>query len=113
MAKFLIDVNLPYYFNLWRTDDYIHQLDIAPKESDRLIWTYAKENDLTIITKDSDFSNRILISNPPPKVIHIKIGNKKMSEFHTLISSVWNQVLEMSETHKLVNVYQDKIEGIN
>jgi hypothetical protein len=25
MAKFLIDVNLPFYFSLWRSQDYIHQ----------------------------------------------------------------------------------------
>ena len=25
MAKFLIDVNLPYYFSLWNNDDYLLQ----------------------------------------------------------------------------------------
>ena len=112
MPKYIIDVNLPYFFNLWNSEDYIHQLDVNPKASDKSIWEYAKENNLTVITKDSDFSNRILISSPPPKIIHIKLGNKKMSEFHSRINSIWSEVLEMNEKHKLVNVYDDRIEGI-
>lgn len=28
MARYLIDVNLPYYFSLWRGPDYVHVRDI-------------------------------------------------------------------------------------
>lgn len=112
MAKYLIDVNLPYHFGLWNTSEYIHQADVNPLAKDKIIWEYAKENSLTIITKDSDFSNRILFKDPPPKVIHIKIGNVSMKEFHRLINSCWEDVVKMSESHKLVNVYKDKIEGV-
>lgn len=75
MTKYLIDVNLPYFFKLWNTSEYIHQIDVNPVAKDKDIWEYAKGNSLTIITKDSDFSNRILFKDPPPKVIHIRIGN--------------------------------------
>lgn len=112
MAKYLIDVNLPYYFKLWNTSDYIHQIDIDPRAKDKEIWIYAKERKQTLITKDSDFSSRILFSSPPPKVIHIKLGNMNMKDFHHIINKCWLNVLEMSETHKLVNVYKDKIEGV-
>ena len=70
MAKYLIDVNLPYYFSLWNTSEYLHQKDIDDMWLDEQIWEYAKENDLTIISKDSDFANRILLKNPPPKDHH-------------------------------------------
>lgn len=113
MVDFLIDVNLPYYFQLWKGNKYVHQNDIDAKASDREIWDYARKKNLTIITKDSDFSNRILISEPPPKIIHIKFGNLKMKEFHEIINSIWNEVLAMSSKNKLVNVYKDRIEGIN
>lgn len=112
MAEYLIDVNLPYYFKLWNTSEYIHQTDINPLAKDKEIWEYAKENNLTIITKDSDLSNRILFKDPPPKVIHIKVGNVSMNVFHRLINSSWKEVIKMSDSHKLVNVYKDKIEGI-
>ena len=112
MAKFLIDVNLPYYFGLWNTPDYIHQSDLDPLMKDQDIWNYAKNEQLTIISKDSDFSNRIIFLNPPPKVIHIKLGNMSMSDFHRIINNCWNQVLDMNKTYKLVNVYRDKLDGI-
>jgi predicted nuclease of predicted toxin-antitoxin system len=50
MKKYLIDVNLPYYFSLWNTDQYIHQKDINDEWTDDKIWDYSKENNLTIIT---------------------------------------------------------------
>lgn len=53
MATFLIDANLPYYFSLWHSDDYIHQNDIDDTWTDKQIWDYAQEHNLTIITKDT------------------------------------------------------------
>jgi len=87
-------------------------MDIDPKAKDKQIWEYANQHNLTIITKDSDFSNRILVSFPPPKIIHIKFGNLKMNEFHSLIRNNWLEVLELSKVNKLVNVYKDSLEGI-
>jgi len=95
MPKFLIDANLPYYFSLWNNADYIHQKDINDEWEDEQIWQYAKENNLVIITKDSDFSNKILLKEPPPKVIHIRFGNMKMKEFFNTITAIWPQVIEI------------------
>jgi predicted nuclease of predicted toxin-antitoxin system len=112
MLKYIIDANLPYYFSLWQNKEYIHVIDIDPHMKDSQIWQYAKENNLTIITKDADFSDRIQLQAPPPKVIHIKFGNMKMKEFHKNITSIWDNILKISQDYKLVNVYIDKIEGI-
>lgn len=60
MAKYLIDVNLPYYFHLWNNDDYRHVKDIDDELSDTQIWEYAQEHNLTIVSKDTDLSDRIL-----------------------------------------------------
>jgi predicted nuclease of predicted toxin-antitoxin system len=84
MAKFLIDVNLPYYFSFWNSADFEHLWDINDEMKDEEVWEYAKTNNLTIISKDSDFSNRIIVSNPPPKVIHIKIGNVTLKELYRI-----------------------------
>lgn len=111
--KYLIDNNLPYYFGFWNTPEYIHQFDIGDDWKDSQIWEFARMHSLTIITKDSDFSNRVLFHNPPPKVIHIRFGNIRMSEFHDIIANVWEEVIEMNEKFKLVNVFSDRIEGIH
>ena len=112
MPKYLIDVNLPYYFSLWHTSDYIYKIDIDPKAKDKVLWNYAINQNL-IITKDSDFSRRILFSIPPPKVIHIRIGNRSMNEFHHITDTCWPEVLHLIQNHKLVTVYADQIEGMN
>lgn len=113
MKKYLIDTNLPYFFGLWKTEEFIHQNDLNPKTKDKVIWRYAKQYNLTIITKDADFSNRMLLSDPPPRVIHIKFGNLTMSKFYDVIHKNWNIITEMSACHKLVNVYIDRIEGVD
>jgi len=105
MQKYIIDANLPYYFALWRDNIYEHVIDIDPHMKDSAIWSYAKEHNLTIVTKDADFSDRMLLHNPPPKVIHIKFGNMKMKEFHNTISNIWEDVLKLSNEYKLVSVY--------
>ncbi len=112
MKRYLVDANMPYYFSLWRNEAYEHVIDIDPRMTDSAIWAYAKAYRLTIITKDADFSDRILLNDPPPRVIHIRFGNMKMKEFHATLARLWHDVLSMSEKYKLVIVYKEKIEGI-
>jgi predicted nuclease of predicted toxin-antitoxin system len=97
---------------LWNNQDYIHQNDILNTSPDTEIWKYAKNKGMTIVSKDADFSTRILLAQPPPRVIHIKIGNTSLKEFHSIISTIWPTVLEMSEKYKLVTVLKDRIEAI-
>lgn len=113
MAVYLIDVNLPYYFSLWNNPDYIHQKDINDAWTDEQIWSYAEQNNLTIITKDSDFSNKIMLREPPPKVIHIRFGNMKMKQFHETLSNLWQDITTLNNEYKLVNVFIDRIEALN
>ena len=113
MHKFLIDVNLPYHFSLWKSDDIIHQMEIGDEWTDTQIWNYAEQNNLTIVSKDADFSSRVIFHQPPPKVIHIRLGNLKMRDFFVAMNRVWDEVLDLKSDHKLVTVFRDRIEAIN
>ena len=113
MPRFLIDVNLPYYFSLWHGEAFIHQRDIDDEWSDSEIWNYAKAHNLIIVTKDSDFSHRIILYTPPPKIIHIRFGNMRMNQFHETLKKHWPEVLRLIETNKLVSIYIDRVEAIN
>ncbi|HMS10758.1 MAG TPA: hypothetical protein PKE66_14840 [Pyrinomonadaceae bacterium] len=42
----------------------------------------------------------------------MRFGNLRMREFFSLISSNWETIVELSSTHKLVNVFLDRIEAI-
>jgi predicted nuclease of predicted toxin-antitoxin system len=112
MPRFLIDVNLPYRFSLWAGDDYVHMRDIGETWTDTQIWQYAREQDFIIVSKDTDFSDRVMVSNPPPRVVQIRFGNMRMRDFHTLITSLWPRIVALSETNRLVRVYQDRIEAV-
>jgi predicted nuclease of predicted toxin-antitoxin system len=58
--------------------DSIHVSSIRKKRfSDLDIWSYAKDNDFTIVTFDADFYEWQLILGVPPKVIWLRLGNTK------------------------------------
>ncbi len=111
--KILIDENLPEDIACWKAEGFINAKTLGAKVSDREIWNFARENSLTIVSKDTDFSNRMLVSSPPPRVIHMRLGNMRFHALDLFISKHWAEILQASETHKLVNVYLDSIESIN
>lgn len=112
MKGFLVDVNLPRNTSIWRDDEFIFVVEIDPKMKDSDIWHYAKTNDLTILTKDSDFSNRIVVSDPPPKVVHFQIGNMRLHKFKRFIDEHWPAIKAHLTDHKLVIVFRERIEVI-
>jgi predicted nuclease of predicted toxin-antitoxin system len=112
MIKFIVDANLPFKFKLWKDERFQHVREINEEWSDSQIWKYAKRRSLTIITKDVDFSNRIITAEPPPKVIHLKVGNMRLNEFRQFMITNWEEMERMSADHKLVDVYRDRITGI-
>ena len=66
MKGFLLDENLPK--SLTFTENFVHVTDLGKRKTDAEIWQYAKLNDLVIITKDTDFYDRIILEGPPPKI---------------------------------------------
>lgn len=44
--------------------------------SDSEIWHYAKTNGFIIVSRDSDFQERSLVSGHPPQVLWLKIPNR-------------------------------------
>jgi predicted nuclease of predicted toxin-antitoxin system len=81
---------------------YIHQLDIQPDATDSSIWDFAKMNGLVIVTKDADFSERMMISVPPPKVVHIKVGNMKFDVFYEYLNNIWPEIESLLVENKLL-----------
>lgn len=112
MARFLIDVNLPYRFTLWADHDCIHMRELGERWSDSEIWRYARDHDLVIVSKDADFSDRALVSTPPPRVVHIRYGNLTMRDFHGLIRRQWSSILALCTSNRLIRVYEDRLEAI-
>lgn len=112
MAGFLIDANLPYRFSLWRGSEYRHVFDLDDAWSDVDIWEYAKREELTIVTKDTDFSALAMLSEPPPRVIQLRIGNMRIRDLHALLHRIWPEVSARSVSHRLLLVFPERIEGV-
>lgn len=86
--------------------------DLGETWTDTQIWEYARERDMIIVSKDTDFSDRMMVSSPPPRIIHIRCGNMMMRDFHGLMTRLWPKTIALSEDNRLVRVYQDRIETI-
>ena len=50
-----------------------------------VVWAYAAEHGLTIVSKDSDFHQRSLVDGPPPKVVWVHVGNCTTSEIERIL----------------------------
>ena len=55
--------------------------------SDLEVWEFAKENNYTIVTKDSDFNDLVIFKGTPPKVIWLKIGNCRVSDIEKILKT--------------------------
>lgn len=77
--KLLFDQNLSPRLPRLLADIYagsVHVREVALRDADdSAIWEYAKLQDLTIVSKDSDFQQRSLLYGSPPKFTWLRVGN--------------------------------------
>lgn len=111
--RFLNDANPPYRWDVWQGSDFLHVYDLGDSLSDRAIWQYAEQHDLVILTKDSDFSDWILFSQPPPRVVHFRIGNMRLGKFKEFVDKHWGEIAARIADHRLVIVFSDRIESMS
>ena len=110
MKGLLIDENLPLPTALPTALPITHSRQLGNQPSDTAIWDHALANDLLILTKDSDFVQRITMQGPPPRVVHLRVGNMRRSVFITWLYKQWPRIESASAANKLVNVYIDHME---
>jgi predicted nuclease of predicted toxin-antitoxin system len=82
--KFLIDANLPPALAQWLAEDghdavYVHDLLAAPADDDA-IWVLAAQTTRVVISKDSDFAQRV-VRDAAVQVVWVRCGNLKLSVF--------------------------------
>ena len=112
MKGFLFDENLPRQVQFSPSLPVVPAAQIGASPTDTMVWEFARQRELVIVSKDADFSERIITRQPPPWVVHLRFGNLRRREFHALLARVWPQVEALLKSHKLVNVYADRVEGI-
>ena len=113
MKGYLFDQNLPARLTFRPALPLIGVEVIDSNPSDSEVWEHARKESLAIVTKDADFSDRIILATPPPWVVHLRFGNMRRKEYHAHLAKVWPQIEALLKSHKLVNVYADRVEGVS
>ena len=112
MKGFLFDENLPARLRFTPKLPIVPAAKVGRNPSDTQIWEFARKHDLVIVSKDADFSGRIILQTPPPWIVHLRFGNLRRREFHAVLTRAWPQVEALLPAHKLVNVYADRVEAV-
>lgn len=90
----------------------LHVSDAQSGIKDWALWEQAQADSLVIVTQDADFTERMLMQEPPPWVVHVRTGNMKIADFRVLLNAVWPQVWSLLADHKLVSIYRDQLEAV-
>jgi predicted nuclease of predicted toxin-antitoxin system len=77
--RLLFDQNLSHRLVTLLASDYpgsVHVRDVGLYAADdQVIWQFAAQQGLAIVSKDSDFQQRALLRGHPPKVVWVRLGN--------------------------------------
>lgn len=94
--RFLVDAQLPpalARFLAGMGEEAIHVLDVGLLEaSDSEIWNYALSQDWIIITKDDDFQFRASVTEQPPTIIWVRVGNCSKQKIIALFQQHWEVI---------------------
>jgi predicted nuclease of predicted toxin-antitoxin system len=64
----------------------LHVRDVGMKETiNPIVWDYTKDNNLMIVSKDSDMHDLSLVFGNPPKVIWLRLGNCSTLQVENLL----------------------------
>ena len=64
-----------------------HVWELALGPDDEAIWTFARDNDFLIVSKDSDFYRFSVVRGAPPRVAWLRVGNDGTAAIAALIRS--------------------------
>jgi predicted nuclease of predicted toxin-antitoxin system len=87
--RLLLDQNLSFKLcrllsDLFPGSDHVRLLGLA-EAGDRTVWTYAKTNDMVLVSHDSDFAELAAFHGPPPKVIWLRAGNQPTAAIEAVL----------------------------
>ncbi|MBZ5528612.1 MAG: DUF5615 family PIN-like protein [Acidobacteriia bacterium] len=95
--KLLLDENLSVRLvdvlaDLYPGAVHVHHCGLGSAD-DGVIWDYARINNFTIVSKDSDFQERSVLSGAPPKIIWLRVSNSTTSEIEKLLRAAFPLII--------------------
>jgi predicted nuclease of predicted toxin-antitoxin system len=109
-VRFLVDNQLPRALaTLFEKlgHEAVHVLDVELSQADDVaIWAYAAQHGYTIISKDADFADLVLLARTEVRVIWVRIGNcRKSALLETFKKSMKTIEDELSAGETLIELY--------
>ena len=112
MNGLLIDENLPSSLAFVLPLNCLHATELGKQLTDRQIWEHARAENLTVITRDTDFFDRLMLEGAPPKVVWVRLGNLRKRDLENLLLRRWPQITELLAEADLIEVHQDSLESL-
>ena len=110
MNHLLIDENLPASLAGILPLDCSHATDLGEQPTDRQLWLQARERNWVILTRDTDFFDRLMLEGPPPKVIWVRLGNIRRRDLESMLLRLWPRITALLVDADLVEVHPDSLE---
>lgn len=98
-----IDAQLPPGIAPWIAETFgtpctsLHALGWQ-RAPDRFVFKAAKDSDVVLLTKDSDFPNLVDQHGPPPAVIWLTCGNTSQAQLRALLAVHLRRALDLIES---------------
>jgi len=88
-VKLLFDENLSPNLVIRLADIFpgsLHVREVGLQAADdQVVWEYAKNAALTIVSKDADMHQRSFLFGAPPKVVWVRLGNCSTTDVENLL----------------------------
>ena len=106
MIRLLIDENLPASRGIILPADCGHVTDFGARPTELELWCIARTNNLTILMRDANFFDRIMLEGPPPKVIWVRLGNLRRADLKKVLSERWPDIEKFLGEADLIVIHQ-------
>lgn len=99
--KLLFDQNLSHKLVRRLADlfpDSVHVREVGLKEAgDPVVWAYARDHGLMVVSKDSDFHQRSFLYGYPPKVVWLRLGNCSTADVERVLRTNYEVIKDFHQ----------------
>jgi len=99
--KLLFDQNISFRILKILSEEFLDSSHVKTEglinATDKQILDFAKENNFTIVTQDSDFNDLNALLGYPPKIIWIRTGNIKTIALLNILKDYYNDLSKFIE----------------
>jgi predicted nuclease of predicted toxin-antitoxin system len=85
--------------DLFPKSEHVYYLNIH-EEDDSVLWTYARDHEFIVVSKDADFSELSMVRGFPPKLLWLRLGNCRTSDIEELIRTNHQFILKLIEDER-------------